>query len=449
MTHDIETVEETFTAYNAAADLFEYEGSECLISGPAGTGKSRACLEKINYLAQAYPHSRHLIARKTLASLKGTGLVTFDEQVRPDLVGAVFKSDTARRPPQYIYPNGSVVVIGGLDKSIKIMSAEYDAIYVQEATELTEHDWESLTTRLRSGKMPYQQLIGDCNPDAPTHWLKRRVERGATVMLESRHEDNPTVTDAYLAKLDALTGVRYLRLRLGLWAAAEGMVYQDAWDRNRNIIDRFPIPRDWTRYLSIDFGYRNPFVCSWWAVDHDGRLYRYREIYRTERLVEDHCVDIALASGWYHLLPKSHPRYHKTMAANADPLPRAVICDHDAEDRATFERHLTLHTTTAKKDVSPGLQAVAARMRPAGDGKPRLVYMRDSLVERDQSLVDRKLPCCTEEEMESYIWRLTANGTRGEEPVKEADHGNDGTRYQVMHLDGGHHNVSHFPDIWK
>ena len=48
------------------------------------------------------------------------------------------------------------------------------------------------------------------------------------------------------------------------------------------------IPRDWPRYLAIDFGYTNPFVCLWAAKDTDGRLFIYRQIYKTKTLVEDH-----------------------------------------------------------------------------------------------------------------------------------------------------------------
>jgi predicted transcriptional regulator len=45
----------------------------------------------------------------------------------------------------------------------------------------------------------------------------------------------------------------------------------------------------------VDFGYTNPFVMQWWAEDPDGRLYLYREIYRTRRLVEDHAKRHAIA----------------------------------------------------------------------------------------------------------------------------------------------------------
>src|SRR5258707_14972945 len=101
-------------------------------------------------------------------------------------------------------------------------------------------------------------------------------------MLESRHEDNPVLFDEhevmtaegtrYISILDALTGVRYLRLRCGLWAAAEGMVYEDSWDRARNVVNRYHIPAEWPRYLAVDFGFTNPFACLWAACDPDGRL---------------------------------------------------------------------------------------------------------------------------------------------------------------------------------
>jgi phage terminase large subunit len=127
----------------------------------------------------------------------------------------------------YNYPNGSNIVVGGLDDSQRVMSTEYDMIYVMEAIETTENDWENLTTRLRNGVMPYQQIIADTNPDSPTHWLKvQRANKGLTRMIECRHEDNPVLYDrakgewtkaglVYIDTLDRLTGPRKDRLRLG------------------------------------------------------------------------------------------------------------------------------------------------------------------------------------------------------------------------------------------
>ncbi|HKN42971.1 MAG TPA: phage terminase large subunit, partial [Propionibacteriaceae bacterium] len=338
---------------------------QVVLSGPAGTGKSRACLEKLHLMCLANPGMRGLMVRKTQISLTSTALVTFREHVARESLASgdcVWYSGSPQESAQYRYRNGSLIVVGGMDKATRIMSSEYDVIYVQEAIELTENDWEALSTRLRHGKVSFQQLLADTNPDVPTHWLKQRANSGRTVMLESRHEDNPIYFDdegrlthsgsAYMDVLDNLTGPRKARLRDGLWVAAEGIIYE-AWDPATHLLDRFDIPADWPRYWAVDFGYTNPFVLQRWALDPDGRLYLYAEQYRTRRLVEDHAADVR-------------------PVLEQEPAPVAIVCDHDAEDRATLERHLGLHTVPAKKTVSDGIQAVQSRLKVAGDGRPRL-----------------------------------------------------------------------------
>lgn len=422
----------------AALSLLRCRDAEVLLSGPAGTGKTRACLEKLHLMALQNAGMRGLIVRKTLASLGSTALVTWREQVVPEAMqtGEVqFYGGSAEEPPQYRYANGSRIILGGLDKPTRIMSSEYDVVYVQEAIELVENDWEALITRLRHGKVSFQQLIADTNPDKPTHWLKLRCDRNQTRVFESRHEDNPLLYDepepgrfeltsvgaAYMTKLDGLTGVRHQRLRRGLWVAAEGIIYE-GYDPAVHLIDRFDIPAEWTRWWVVDFGFTNPFVMQWWAEDPDGRLYRYREIYHSRRLVEDHAKTILaqVKDGDGNWL---------------EPKPRAIICDHDAEDRATLERHLGMSTAAAHKSVSDGIQAFAARLKATEDGKPRLFFLRDSLVERDQDLADAGKPTCTEEEITGYIWDIGAGKAVKEVPLKVDDHGMDTGRYVVAELD--------------
>ena len=422
------TIEETYTAYGNISRLFTYTGQEVILGGPAGTGKSRGNLEYLNYWAMEYPGCRLLMVRKTRRSLTESGMVTLEQKVLHPAQGVYFSSSKQ----QYQYPNGSIIAVAGLDKPSKIMSSEWDIIYPQEATELEEDDWEMCSIRLRNGRLPVQQMIGDCNPGPSTHWIKQRANAKRLLMLETRHEDNPVLYDRhgvmtaegerYLGRLDQLTGVRYARYRKGLWVSAEGMVYEESWDARRNVINRSVVsnrPRDlmgdcglpasWPRYMVIDFGFNHPFVCLWVAVDDDGRLYVYRQIYKTKTIVEDHAKEIKRVSRW------GQP--------GGDPLPREIICDHDAEDRATLERHLGLMTMPAYKSVSDGIQAVASRFRPAGDGKPRLMILLDSLVERDRDLAADKKPTCTEEEPEGYIWDTRQGMKKGEHPVKDEDDG--------------------------
>lgn len=421
-----------YTPYGAAEQLLYDRSPEVILEGPADTGKSRACLEKLHICASKYAGSRFLIVRKTRKSLTDSAMVTFEERVLPE--ASPIKAGPKREQRHaYRYPNGSEIVLGGLADAEdvgRVFSQEFDMIYVQEAREILESEWEALRSRCRWGSMPYWQMLGDTNPDSPRHWIKLRGNRGLLTLLPSRHADNPTFTPARLAILEGLTGVRRERLLLGHWVQAEGGIY-DGWDARIHLVDGPLPPADWPRYLAIDFGYSNAFVAQWWACDPDGRLVRYRELYRSQQLVED----------------MAHEIRHHTQGERI----KAIICDHDAEDRATLERHLTcaestaapIHvgTTAAKKDVSPGIQAVAQRLRLAGDGRPRISLLRDAPVSRDALLDERKLPCSTEEEIEGYIWdtaipKLNPDGTaRREEPLKLNDHGMDAMRYMVAYFD--------------
>jgi phage terminase large subunit len=326
-------------------------------------------------------------------------------------------------PEWYDYPNRSRVFVVGMDNSDKILSSERDVIYVNQAEELTLDDWEKLSTRCtgRAGNMPYAQMIGDCNPGAPSHWILQRRDAGALAFLESRHEDNPTLFEPTtgqitelgtrtMAVLNALTGVRKARLRQGKWVQAEGAIYE-GWDRALHLIDRFEIPADWQRFRAVDFGYTAAFVCQWWAVDGDGRMYLYRELYMTHHTVKVHAGAIKELSEGERI--------------------QTTVCDHDAEDMATL-RENGIATRPAEKAVSVGIQRVQERLKKAGDGKPRLFILRDSLVAVDEALRELKKPICTEQEIEGYVW---ANKATKEEPVKVDDHGCDAMRYAVMYLD--------------
>ena len=163
----------TFRPQGAAAELFRARDPELLLSGPAGTGKSRACLEKMHLAACRHAGSRWLMVRKTRVSLTQSGMVTFARKVLHPLDGVAFRA----QEQEYRYPNGSVVVVSGLDEPSRIQSAEYDCAYVQEATELEETDWETILSRLRYGAMPYQQVVADCTgtlvgaPGPPLTWV--------------------------------------------------------------------------------------------------------------------------------------------------------------------------------------------------------------------------------------------------------------------------------------
>jgi PBSX family phage terminase large subunit len=421
MTATIPSGSKVYEPHGAAREVFMARDPIVLLDGPAGTGQSRAALQKIYVACWEYPECRWLMLRKTRHSMTQSTMVTFDQHVTVPGDGVAYHHGKGG----FVFPNGSIAVCAGLDKDSKVMSAEYDGAYIQEATEVEEANLDAVMTRLRNGKMPYQQCLLDCNPSYPAHWLNQRANSGAIRRLWSRHQDNPRLWDAaandwtdegraYIAKLDLLTGVRKKRLRDGIWAAAEGIVF-DGYDPDIHVVPAFEIPADWPRYRSIDFGFTHPFVCQWWAVDPDGRLYRYRELYGTQRLVSDWAKRIRTLSEGERIL--------------------ATVADHDAEGRATLNA-AGIPTVKANKAVIDGIQAVQGRLARAADGKPRLYLVEGALVEKDRSLSDTGQPTCTDEEIEAYVWDMRDGRIKGEVPVKEYDHGCDAARYLVMHFDG-------------
>lgn len=422
-----------FEPRGANVDLLKCRDAEVAAVGRAGTGKTLAACWKMHLAAMQVPNMRGLMLRATHISLTSTTLITFQRQVAAQALadGSVrWFGGSSKDPAAFRYANGSTILVAGGDRPEKFLSAELDRIFCDEAVEIGLDLYETLISRLRGQADTYRQILLTTNPSHPSHWIKRRADAGTLRMITSTHRDNPyyvnrdgTYTEPgreYMEKLDALTGARRLRLRDGLWVASEGAVFE-GWDDSVHMIDRFDVPREWPRWWSIDLGYTNPFCWQDWREDPDGRLYLVREIYMTKRLAEEHAKTIL-----------------KIMAQNPDePRPRAIICDHDAEDRATLEKHLGMSTSPAKKTVSDGIQAVQSRLKAAGDGRPRLFVMRGGLVEEDRSLLGAGRPTRTSEEIPGYVWAVRPGQGAGlkEEPVKQNDHGCDALRYMVAERD--------------
>lgn len=416
-----------FAPRGAVKQLWKSRDFETFISGPAETGKTWGTLQYADALLWKYAGAQGVMVRKTYADLVASALRTYLRIIGP---GSPVKAYGGERPQWFDYPNGSRLWLAGLDNPGKVLSTERDFFYINQAEEITLNDFETITTRAtgRGAVMPYTRVFGECNPGPPTHWIKQRASSGQLTLLESRHLDNPTLYDdagdllpageRTMRILDALTGVRRKRLRDGIWAAAEGIVYDD-FDPAIHVIEEMPAGwQNWRKIRAIDFGLRNPFVCQWWAIDGDGRMYRYREIYMTERLVEQHARQIVqLSEGETY---------------------QATLADHDVEGRTTLSRAgiRTVPAWKVKGSVEVGIQAVSSRLVVDRDKLPRIFLLRRARVERDEALASARHPTSTEEEFSEYAYEPGIDGKPNkEEPVKLYDHGLDAMRYAVAYVD--------------
>lgn len=288
-----------------------------------------------------------------------------------------------------------------------------DIVWMEEGNAFSRQDYEEVIARVRHTAADWQQIIITTNPDAPSHWINLDLILGGEGRVYySSAVENPYNSAGYLDNLERLTGMMYDRMVLGKWVQAEGAVYAD-FDPQVHVVDSYTTSKYNRRIRVVDFGFTNPFVCQWWEIDGDGRMFLYREIYKTRGLVEDFTTEITRLS--------------------RNEVIETTIADHDAEDRATMERH-GITTIPAIKDVTSGIQEVNARWRVQPDGRARIFFLRGALVEVDPELESAKKPTNTIEEIPGYSWPKGVDGKPiKEEPLKINDHGCDAARYAAMY----------------
>jgi len=422
-----------YEPFGAARQMWRSARREVLSAGPADTGKSRGALEKLHYCACKYPGMRACMVRKTRKSLTQSAIVTYEKKVLPQ--GLL--SERARpgrihfstQDQQYEYPNGSLIAVSGLDDPDRLKSSEWDMLYFQEATEGSLNDWEMQTRGLRNGVMPYQQLLADANPSYPTHWLKLRCDRLATLMLHARHEDNPSVTPERLAVLQALTGIRYWRLYKGLWRAAEGTVYEE-WEPSVHIVSREQLKawqvfytdgtlnRQVIRhiYAGADWGFTNAGCLHIYGQDSDGRLYLLREVYRTQRTIDWWIAQAQALDQEFHI--------------------ERLFADPSRPDYITQFNAVGLPCEEATNAIALGIGFLRQRLRIARDGRARFYVYEYANLDPDETLEAEHKPTGIVMESDMYVWAEPKEGKPyKEEPVDNWNHALDTARYVVASLD--------------
>jgi phage terminase large subunit len=158
--------------------------------------------------------------------------------------------------------------------------------WVEEAYELDEEAFNTMDESLR-GKLPegyYIQWLITFNPWDSGSWLKARffdVPRDNTLAMTTNYMCNEFLSKDDIAMFEEMKQIdpeRYKVAGLGEWGIAEGQFF-DQWRADKHIVKPFKIPQNWLRFRSMDWGSARPYACHWWAVDYDGNLWCYRELY--------------------------------------------------------------------------------------------------------------------------------------------------------------------------
>ena len=263
--------------------------------GARGGGKSWSVRTKSVLLALNYSGIRIAIIRKSYPELINNHV----NQLRAMTNGIARYVD---KDKVLKFPNGSTInfVYCERDKDLdRMQGVEYDVIFIDEATQLSEYQIKIITACLRGvNNFPHRVYL-TCNPGGQGHeyikrlFIDRRFKKGEDpneyAFIQSKVTDNPALIESnpdYIKQLEALPEKKRRAWLDGDWDSFEGAFFEEFTDDPTHYKDRQwthvidPISvRDMNLYRSYDFGYAKPFSCAWWGVDRDGVIYRILELY--------------------------------------------------------------------------------------------------------------------------------------------------------------------------
>lgn len=152
--------------------LFADKHRYLVLMGGGGSGKSIFAGRKIIERVITEPGHRFLVCRKVAKTLRESCFQQLIGQIGDHYprIAKINKTDM-----KISFPNGGEIIFAGLDDVEKLKSIyNITGVWIEEASELLETDFNQLDIRLRGETKHYKQIIITFNPVSILHWLKLR-----------------------------------------------------------------------------------------------------------------------------------------------------------------------------------------------------------------------------------------------------------------------------------
>jgi phage terminase large subunit len=376
--------------------LLDVQDRYLVMAGGRGSGKSEFAARKLFIRCLNEGGHRFLVLRKVRKTAHESTL----RVMRTLLVeqGIDYQHDKTHQILSFPSSEGlqNEILFDGLDEPEKIKSIKgLTGVWIEEATEFTEHDFLEVDLALREPSPYYKQIMLTFNPDeslAP--WLKKRFfpddpkDKDARAYAHgSTIEDNPidAMRLEYLAALDAITDeTAKLIYRFGIWAAPKGQIYK--W----GVVPRVPPNCDEIIY-GLDFGYSvNPSALV--------RIHRKAdELYVEELIYENKLTnqDLGMKMGNHNIA-----RLDYVYADSAEPK---------SIDEINSMGFNVLPAPKGADSVRAGIDFLRSQKIFVLEGSSNII-----------------------KELSTYKWKEDKNGDPIPEPVKFNDHSLDAIRYAIF-----------------
>lgn len=232
----------------------------------------------------------------------------------------------------------------------------------------------------------------NCNPDGPYHWFKTnwidRADEKKLVYLHFTMDDNLSLSERIKARYRAMyTGVFYKRYILGLWAVAEGIIY-DMFNIEKHVTSEKQSTTG-SKYVSVDYGTQNATVYLLWEKNQKGHWVATKEYYY---------------SGRDETTQKTDGEYADDMEEFLEGINvESIIVDPAAASFIAELKKRGFKVKKAKNDVLDGIRFVGNLLNLG------LLLFSENCKE-------------TIKEFGSYIWDDKALERGEDKPIKQHDH---------------------------
>lgn len=248
-----------------AFELWQRNATTVIAHGPVRSGKTSSLLDGF---------IMWVLVRGGLFLLASPRLELVERTLVPQFKEAVPSMVRRGRPSGYIDINGgadeggaTILCRSGASDEGSISGIRLNGAFLDEVARFPEDWYMQVQQRCSMGG---GKVVGTCNPDAPEHWLKRRVIDmadgtdaddgmynigGSIEQFRFTIDDNPALDDAEKARIHrTLHGAWLQRNYYGEWVAAEGAVYPSM----ANAIGKAPDAPPVATWIAGDWGNRDP-----------------------------------------------------------------------------------------------------------------------------------------------------------------------------------------------
>ena len=303
--------------------------------------------------------------------------------------------------------NGNQIIFRGVNdekqreklKSITFQKGKLTDVWIEEATEITQSDFEIIDDRLR-GELPsgqFYQIRCTFNPVNKNHWIKKvffDIPDSNVLTHHSTYLMNRFIDEAYRQRMERRKQVDpegYMIYGLGEWGEIGGLILHN-WEikdisQNLNDYDDIAIGQD------FGFNHANAILLLGWK---DGNIYILDELYVFEKDMSE-IIELANSKG----IPKD----------------RTMFCDSAEPDRILMWQ-------------KAGYKARKVRKEKTTDKRKYQVVQIDWLKQREIFIH----PSCTNTIKEISQWKWKKDERTGEyfdEPVPFQDDAMSALRYGV------------------